>query len=488
MNGLYTLIGSVRTTIDSWSTEKKLFWWSILFLFILLYAPNNKILLALAILFICGLLYVFKSIRTALLYSSIFCLPFQSGKSIDFLVVSPEYVNGRLPFIMSVGISLTGFMVLILIYLSLRDIIYLPKIKISTSKIETKDIFIGTFLILNIFSSIISPIPLLSFLLLMQFSLYIYLYYYIQQYKLGYWVTHHFLPIFSALGIFEGFISILQFINKGPLGKLIENSADPSLSDSILHIASEDISFVRIQGTFSHPNSLGFFIALILPLLFYYSIAKRTSNFGKKISSFAFIASFVALLLSASRLSWIIVAIELLYIYKKQRETNKLPVLYKISGIIGVLVLPILVIPRLSQFIITFGQDGGANFRWNLIIQSFQIVSQNPFGIGLGTFPQILLETIGGFSSYPTQPHNLFAQILVASGYAGLLSFMLFLCYSKKYFLSGINEHSKGYIGHHSIYLLPIISFMILSQFYPILTEQQIIGWLWVFLSILPAV
>lgn len=487
MDRLYTLLSIFGTNSDTWSKEKRLFVTSFGFLCVALYAPNNKILLVLSLVYLLGLIKIFRNIRHSLLFAAIFLLPFQGGKGIDFLVVAPEYVYGNIPFIMSVSLSLTGFMTILLMYSVVRN--RLLKIDYpAISRFAPHDSALIVMVFSLVISSVLSPMPLLSFLLLLQFTLYIFLYYYIRQYSLQTWIASHMLPLISALSCFEGFISILQFINKGPLGKLIENAIDPSISTSLLHAASEDLSFVRIQGTFSHPNSLGFFTAMAAPLLFYYSGAKTVSHFGRKLSAVGCIASIASLILSASRLSWIVVFFEMLFLYRfvlRHTISEQVKHLYKFTVIICVMVLPIIIIPRLSQFAVTFSSDGGASFRWKLIQNSILITSQNPFGVGLGTFPKILLETIGGFTSFPTQPHTIIFQILVAAGPIGLISFLYLLssvskriAYSLRLILSGAN-------ASRAIFSIPLVAFLLLAQFYPILTEQQIIGWFWIFFAII---
>ncbi len=486
MNRLYTFSREIGTAISAWTIGKKLFFWSLLYLCAILYIPNNKALLLSAIAFLFGLIYIFKNIKSALLYSAIFLLPLQSGKGINFVVITPEHGFEKLPFVMTVNMTLTGFLAMTLMYLSIRDYIYnFRYVVISKYALHINDVCMAVFFLANIVSSIISPIPSLSFLLTLQFTQYLYIYYYIKQNRLQEWVAHIMLPMLSSLALFEGFVSVLQVLNKGPLGKLFENSSDPSLSGGFIHRTVEDTSIVRIQGTFTHPNSLGFFIALIAPVLFYYSVSKNISKFERIISSVAFVASITALVLTASRLSWLVTFVEILYIFFKLKEKTALPMLYKGFGIILLLVMPFVVIPRLSQLVITLGSKGGVFFRWNLLLISQQIASENPFGIGLGTFPLIQLERIGEFTSSPTQPHNILAQILVSSGYIGLFSFLLFFYFKRNVFIQYMRLVKEQIFTQRSIFFIPFVAFVIISQFYPILTEQQIIGWLWIFLSII---
>jgi len=100
-------------------------------------------------------------------------------------------------------------------------------------------------------------------------------------------------------------------------------------------------------------------------------------------------------------------------------------------------------------------------------------------------FPQVLLLEIGNFASTPTQPHNLLAQIVAASGFIGLVSFVLFIFSSVKAALSQNTQESLPAKNMRYICMISFGGFLSLSMFYPILTEQQIFGWLWILLSII---
>ena len=485
MNRLYTFRNQIGKRLTDWIPEKKLFFFSMIYLFSILYVPNNKILLLFSVVFVTVLSNFFSSFSAALLYAVIFLLPFQGGKGIDFLVVDQAYVYGHIPFIINVSLSLSGFSTILLIYISIRRYLYQNSHVSPTDYIRSSDYALGIYYVSSLFGTLLSPIPLLSFLLFLQQSIYIFIYFYIRGNSLGKWIISYMPIALSALSIFEGVICMLQYVNKGPLGKLIEDSFDPALGKNILHVAAEDISFIRIQGTFSHPNSLGFFMALIAPILFYYSARKVSNLFIRGITTLGFLSAISALILSASRLSWIVTGIELFLIAWLLKREISLPKIYSWGFLIIILLFPILIIPRISQLAVTFGPDGGANYRWNLILYSIKIAAENPFGIGLGTFPKILLEEIGGFTSFPTQPHNIFAQILVSSGYLGLLACMYFLYFLRTTFATRVYKLRHIVELDTSVYIVPIVSFFILAQFYPILTEQQIIGWIWIFLSVI---
>ncbi len=481
----------IGSRIKDWTIEKKLYSISLVFLSIFFIVPNNKILLLITSILLICLYLVFKNLTRTCLYAYMLMLPFQNGKGMEFLVVPSEYVYGDVPFIMTPTITMSFLIAALLYYGRIRHVSQARLSELHTT-FGTTDVLLGIFFVSGIFSSYISEMPVLSFILAIQIWGYILVYYYIIQCRLQSTVREFLLPILSSLVLYEGFWSALQYLNKGTLGTWAENSIDPSLSATITHVASEDISFARMQGTFSHPNFLGYFMAFTLPLLLYASLSKRSSIFMQYTSAVGVVAGIIGLGLSASRASWIVAAISLIIVFGRSDIRKSLHVtliirrFYLGFALLCSLVFPFIIIPRLSQLAITFNSSGGAIFRWELIGYSIRILLQHPFGVGLGMFPKILLQDIGGFTSFPTQPHNLFAQIFSAFGYLGGISFMTFLYIKLRSALATIyTSRVSGIDIYQYIYRSMFLVFLLLSMFYPILTEQQLFGWFWILLTII---
>lgn len=488
MSRLYLFVRSIGKHSSNLAEETKLLIWSSVFLAALFVVPNNKVLLISAAIFVGGLYFILENFSYALLYASILFLPFHNGKSLQFLIVPAMYVYGNIPFTMSVTFSLSTFMTGVLLYMYVRERFFAQN---NTVPVKfTLDAPLSVFMASTLVSGIFSGIPILSLLLTIQIFGYIFTYFFIRTFNMKQKLTVWIRPIIIALCSFEGIWSLLQFMNKGALGKSIEG-VDPSLSATLAHSAGEDPSFFRMQGTFSHPNNLGFFIAVFTPMLLYYSLSKYTSRFGKVISSIAFVLGVTGLVLSASRASWIffVLAVYLVFRTRIIRSTFEvLPFvrrLYVICFIACIAFIPAYIIPRISQFTTTFAQGGGVEFRRYLLERSLDITLKNPLGVGLGMFPKILFEEIGGFTSFPTQPHNLFAQILVASGFLGLFAFLYFLYKQLNTYFSEITHDTVASRVNRIIGGIALFNFLSLSMLYPILTEQQIFGWFWILLSII---
>ncbi len=488
MSRLYLFVRFIGKSTRNLTEETKLLVWSMVFLAVLFVVPNNKTLLIFAGVFLGGLLHILKKLHYAILYASIFLLPFHNGKSLQFLVVPAMYVYGNIPFTMSVTFSLSTFMTGVLLYIYIRKRIFLRQKGLSARM--RFDIPLGILFISTVLSSSFSGIPILSLLLTIQIFGYIFTYFFIRTYALKQKVTEWMSPIVIALCTFEGIWSLLQFVNKGMLGKSIEG-IDPSLSTTLAHAAGEDASFYRMQGTFSHPNNLGFFMAVFAPMLLYYSMSKYTSYLMKIASAVGFAFGVIGLVLSASRASWVFFVLAVYIMLRPKRIRLSFEILplvrrfYIICCIACIALIPVYIIPRISQFMTTFATGGGADFRLYLLEKSFEITLKNPFGVGLGIFPKVLFEEIGGFTSFPTQPHNLIAQILVASGFAGCTAFLFFLYKQLRIYTSQITADSTQSNLAKIIGGISLFTFLSLSMLYPVLTEQQIFGWFWILLSII---
>lgn len=484
MQRLYTLISTIGTFIATWTEEQKLYAWSCIVLGMLFFVPNNTILLFVACICAVGVYVLWKNVILAILYTYLLFLPFPNGKSASFILVPVNLMLQRTSFTANVSASVSNFMCAILLYLYIRDRFVLHK-KMSTTHLGYSDAMIYIFFLATCIATAFSNIPFLSFLLTLQFAGYIFVYYFIRTNHLQHWIFRITLPLMTSLCSFEGLWSILQFANNSPLGKSIEGTLSP-----VLHGASEDLSFFRMQGTFNHPNYLGFFMAMLLPWLFYFSISKHISYFGKVISTIAVIACLAGLLLSEGRASWFIGATAIIFVLRTKTIQSSLKILHitqrlYISFFACLLIgIPLFVIPRISQFVTTIGSTGGLQFRLYLLQLSFTTIAQHPLGIGLGTFPNVLLELIKVYTFPPTEVHNLIAQAFLSSGIIGGISFcgLLYLTIRRSFWR--IHNMSPNLAILPSVGVISLGSFLALSMVYPVLTEPSIISWLWILLSV----
>ncbi len=211
MNKLYTLRQKIDNYIQSSTEEISVFLISILFLTAVFFVPNLK-LLFLAAMILCVVAYIiFGLFQKALLYSYIVLLPFQDGKGLTFLVVSSEFVKQNVPVILTTLFTLSNVFTVCLFYIYFRDLIKRRGLGPEPNNtLDASDYLLGGFLLIILFSSLSSNIPLMSFLFSLKQWGYIFIYAYIRTKKLSTWTYNILLPIFSSIAIFEGLWSILQ--------------------------------------------------------------------------------------------------------------------------------------------------------------------------------------------------------------------------------------------------------------------------------------
>lgn len=484
MKRLYTLIKKLGTAVAGLSAEKKLFAWSCLILGVLFFVPSNSVLLLVACVCVAGLFSVWNNLTLTVLYTYLLFLPFATGKSLSFLLVPETYFYRNIPFTVTVSVSISNFMCAVLLYIYFRNR-FVSKNRSPSVRLGFADIMLSIFFLATMIASAFSNIPLLSFLLTAQLTSYIFVYYFIRAHRLKRWLLDVFLPLTASLCTFEGLWSVLQLAHNSPLGKPIEGTLSP-----VLHAASENTSFFRMQGTFDDPNYLGFFMAVFTPWLLYFSMSKRTSYFGKIISAIGVMAGIAGLILSGSRFSWLFFAVAAFLLLRVKIIRSSLDIIPSVKRLYltficaCMIAIPLYVIPRLSQLVTTFDAGGGLQFRWFLLEKSFEVIVQHPLGIGLGLFPNVLLDFIGWYTFPPTEPHNLIAQIFVASGVVGGSAFIGFLYVTIKNSLVESHTNPAYRTIMRSLGIISLGVFLTLTMAYPVLIEQSIFPWLWILFSV----
>ncbi len=172
--------------------------------------------------------------------------------------------------------------------------------------------------------------------------------------------------------------------------------------------------FRRLTGPFVHPNSLGGFLAMLLPFTFCFTYEKLGPK-KKVLLGLALLIQVVCLLGTYSRGAWIGVLAGL-YCVALLKDWK----LFIYSGILigmSFFLLPNQVMKRMMQMVDIHNIT--TQLRLDTWLKAWDLFIKDPwFGIGLGNFSQILKE---GY------PHNNYLEILTESGVLGLVVFLIFL-------------------------------------------------------------
>lgn len=225
-----------------------------------------------------------------------------------------------------------------------------------------------------------------------------------------------YLPLAIAV-LFESILAIFQVIKGSSIGFWI--LGERTFSISTLAIAKFDFygqQFLRPYATFPHPNVLGAFLIITIPLLTLFAKV-QTSWLKIKILLPVMV---IAIIATVSRMSFIGLLMELIFFMHKRLLIFAIFMLFLFAPII------------LTRFSSTFTFDEISLFRReDLNGSAVALFLQNPFfGVGVNNF---ILHTANEMVSGPTrfmQPaHNIFLLILSETGLIGLFGLLALLSY-----------------------------------------------------------
>lgn len=248
--------------------------------------------------------------------------------------------------------------------------------------------------------------------------------------------------IFYGLAItivFEGLLSIGQFLHRGPLGLPWIESLQ-KIDATKISVDINGNTFFRSVGTFSHPNILSTYIGIILPFcLILFSLSN--GKFLRKILFSALVLGLIALVLTLSRWGIIVSLFSISLTFFLSFKFLK-PLLAKIFhfkinknflkiSFISCLIIFVLILSNpfiSSRFLSFYPDERSTKTRLELISQALYVIAHNPFGIGPSTFPIYLANNDFTNSSvsqrYLSPVHNFY---LLTASENGILSILIIL-------------------------------------------------------------
>ncbi len=222
--------------------------------------------------------------------------------------------------------------------------------------------------------------------------------------------------------LFSSVLAIAQFFFQHSVGGPLWWLGERTFNVDTPGIARFDFfgrEYLRAYATFPHPNVLGGFLAVTLPILIS-NVKFPMSNQKKKFPIFKIITivlGFIALLLTFSR-SAIFIGVVGIVLWKKVKRKSLTTVL--IGIVVGFAVL-------FGIWHLAFGipQAESLVVRQQLNAAAINMWQQSPlFGVGLGNFLVKLPETLPSRAVYFLQPvHNIYLLVLAETGIVGFLFF-----------------------------------------------------------------
>jgi len=243
---------------------------------------------------------------------------------------------------------------------------------------------------------------------------------------------------------------------------------------------------IRIQGTFSHPNILAFYLVLIIALVFYILKSRQFLLTKEKIHILwiYLFALFVLLIATKTRGAWVSCWI-LFFVYGLFKERKYL--------IYTVLIPPLFLLhPSIRERITELSEDrtleGGLNsWAWRIKLwkSSLPSIKENfLFGQGLASFKK---ESSVFFPAAHkgVYAHNAYLELFFETGIFGALSFLAIFVVPIKTFYCRIKTEISDASSGYTIALSYVISYLVVCFADNMLYYLAFNWYFWIFVGIL---
>jgi hypothetical protein len=189
------------------------------------------------------------------------------------------------------------------------------------------------------------------------------------------------------------------------------------------------MGFIRVQGTLSHPNSLGMAVNLIFPMAFALMLAGQ----GGRLAMATVASAAVAVIMSLSRgaMGMFVLAATIVALGSLARRPTTLKL--KVIGT-GVAAVVLVLLKSLDTIIERFTTAPASSEHARELFEAAAqaMLHDHPFGIGLNQFSMVLSQGYGANAGLPPGDqdgivHNVYWLVTAESGYLGIATYLLFL-------------------------------------------------------------
>lgn len=227
--------------------------------------------------------------------------------------------------------------------------------------------------------------------------------------------------ISTSIGaVYSCILAIIEVVLQKSAGGLWWFLGERTFSVSTPGISAMEIfgrHYLRPYATFSHPNVLGGFLALVILLILW--VFQKERKISKKMKVWlgsVAVLSFGVTLMTFSRSAWIALGVGSFFLFnKKGRVLLSFPLFY-------------FLLLAFSFFLPLFVPSTNTSIseRKILIEKSFQIISHHPFfGVGLNQFISSPVQSVPMSGIFIFQPvHNVFLLLLSETGIIGVFLLM----------------------------------------------------------------
>lgn len=419
--------------------------------------PKWFVSIVLALVFL-NIIFITRKKEKFILYASVLLLPI----SFDFYLINLKFLPYSLP--------ITGFRI------SAFDLLFFALLGFWLFRLATEPLKVRLYpyisvpfailLIICLFSSISSPIPDI-----IKIS---YIWYAIENWIIFLYIANNvcdrktvfiIVSLFLLSTVLQSFLAMGQYASGGTLGLDLFGESEKGFF--IMKAGAGTVN--RVAGTLGHPNHLGGFLGMWIPVNLALIFAPIPKHFKFMLVP-SLVLIFVGIILTLSRGAWVGLSIGggiTLFWCVSRRTGNKV-----LSGFLTTILLVIVILSAVALFQPArqrlFKSDyGSAYVRIPLAKLALNMIRQNPLlGVGPGSFHASARKydtTREAISySFPAPVHNTFlliaselglpalAIIVFIAGYMFLIAFRAATCKKDSY----VSYLAIGFFGALSVWII----------------------------------
>ncbi len=336
--------------------------------------------------------------------------------------------------------------------------------------VKLLDFFVAAFLLIILYSVVISYIPKSSLIVAAVYTLFLLTYFAVKN------VINTKDKLYTVISILcvSGFLVSLYGVYQRYSGSYI--SAEAWLDTDMFENMSG-----RVYSTLDNPNVLGEHLLFVIPMAFgmlYY----MKKPFYKLITIGILATACVCMILTLSRGAWLGLIIALIvFVFLKDRRLLWL-------GLIALLIMPFVLPPSIIERFSTIGNmsDGSTAYRVNIWMASLKMLGTFwPIGIGLSTDVFVFIYQKFAFNAvYAPHSHNLYLQILIDLGIGGFTAFVLILFGYFKNLLVSISSKSKRLTAISASLCAGMLGYLVQGMTDNVFYNYRIVLYFWVIIAL----
>lgn len=365
----------------------------------------------------------------SLFYLLLFFLPIQLGRHFSFPF---SFISGIRSDYLLPTLFLTDILILLIFVSAIFSFFKKKKKFLLKQKGKTLLIFSLIVFAYLLFSSFFASNFWVAFYKLLKITEFFFLGLVIIRLKPSFLTSFFFLSLSVA---YSSMLAVGQFFWQKSLGGFFWWLGERTFYAATPGIANFSFNgrlVLRSYATFPHPNVLGGFLALFLPLALFLLLAKAKSL--NKVLYFwfllAFLLGFIALFFTFSRAAWIatVFGILMVILERQKKITKWLKEKIKLFLVLFYTLLIFSIVIPLIFSRISFLSSASLKERAELISASFKLIEKAPFlGVGLNNFilksGPFLKPALSFFLFQPV--HNIYLLVFAETGVIGLFIFLI---------------------------------------------------------------